>query len=403
MTLRERLLAGEHLRFKSWTEVAQGWSVNESTLRKVRASMKKQGHVIELAPSTVEQVGPFQVSRPETKWREVEAFDRGVVREGDGDYEVQYGTANRAGYIIEPKPHVFTASDFRNPEALPYVPPPSPMTRKLTREECPDGTAMLWISDVHIPIHNVPACDLAVDLAERHGVRRIIAGGDILDFNCLSRHKKQARRSVEHSTLLEEIEPGRGLLNWMATKETDYILGNHEGRLQSFIDENPIFHGSLLNNFAKVVDLPSRIHVVPQGGEVRLGNLSARHLDAEFKGGGGGKYPAQQVLDKLPDQSTIGGHVHRIGVARRTTVDEDGIKRTRCAWTMGHMSHEHEHYDYVSTSPNWQTGFGFIRVHWEGERPRFSVYQIEVLFDRYNRPYFEFGGHVYSASRKVAA
>jgi hypothetical protein len=265
-------------------------------------------------------------------------------------------------------------------------------SRKLTREDCPDGSLILWASDVHIPIHDDTACRLMVECAERSGVSHVIAGGDILDMNCLSKHAKESRRTVEHATILEEVEPGRWLLDWFATKKTDLILGNHEDRLKRFIDENPAFHGSLVSNFAQVTNLPAGINVIPQGGEVRLGSLSARHLDAEFKNSSGGKYPAQRVLEMLPDQSTVGGHVHRIHSACRTTRDEDGINRTHKAWTMGHMSHEHMHSNYVSSSPNWQQGFGMIRVTWEGARPRFSVYQIEVMRDRDNRPYFEWGG-----------
>lgn len=292
----------------------------------------------------------------------------------------------------------FEAATFRDESAVyraPYVSPAAQSFRKWTQADAPDGTLAMWISDVHIPIQDDPALRLAVECAERMGVTRVVAGGDILDMNCLSKHAKESRRTVEHATVLEEVEPGRWFLDWLATKQTDFIIGNHEDRLKRFIDENPAFHGSVASNFGAVVQLPSGINVLPQGGEVRLGNLSARHLDAEFKRSTGGKYPAQRLLDMLPDQSTIGGHLHRISQARRTTRDEDGIRRTRCAWVMGHMSIEEMHYGYVSTAPNWQTGFGLIRVFWEDGRPRWSVYPVEVLFDRYNRPYFEFGGHVY--------
>jgi hypothetical protein len=390
--LRDQLLAGAHHGCKSWQEVAAKLGKDERHLRAVRKTLLGEGHKIALVPDASPHIGSTFQSFLDEERRSHRDTDKDIVTP------------------ISRWPNVaaFDSSDFRDYDKVaaaqqPYVPHVSPMTRKLTRAECPDGSLILWASDIHIPIHNVIACDLMVECAERNGVKRTIAGGDILDFNCLSRHKKQARRMVEHSTLLEEVAPGRELLNWFGSKDTDYILGNHEGRLQSFIDENPIFHGSLLSNFAHVVDLPTSINVVPQGGEVRLGNLSARHTDAEFKGGSGGKYPAQRLLDLFPDQSTMGGHVHRISVARRTTTDENGIKRTHAAWTMGHMSNEHEHYEYMSTSPNWQTGFAMIRVYWEGDRPRWTVYQVEVLFDRHNRPYFEFGGHVYSAAKKVAA
>jgi hypothetical protein len=269
------------------------------------------------------------------------------------------------------------------------------VVRKLTREDCPEGSLMLWASDVHIRIEHTEALKLMVECAEAFGVNRVIAGGDILDLNCLSMHPKESESVVQHSTILEEVESGRWLLNWMAKKPCHYILGNHEDRLKRFIDMNPALHGSPASNLGWLVDLPKSIEVLPQGSEIRLGNLSMVHLDAEFKRGDGGKYPAHRLLEMDPDHSTIGGHVHRFSTAWRTSRDENGINRTRRGWTMGHMSHEHKHRSYMKKRPNWQVGFGLIRVYWEDDRPRWSVYQIEVLFDRHNRPYFEFGGKVF--------
>lgn len=269
------------------------------------------------------------------------------------------------------------------------------MIHKLTKKDTPNGSLILFISDVHIGIQHDPALRLAVECAERAGVTKVAACGDIYDMNCLSKHAKEAKRVVEHSTILEEVESGRWFTNWLATRDTLLILGNHEDRLKRFVDENPVFHGSVAANFADVVNLPKSIKVIPQAGEIRLGNLSMFHGDAEFKKSTGGKYPAHKLLEMIPDQSSICGHVHRMGTAFRTSRDEDGIPRTRRAWTSGHMSHEEMHHGYVSKHPNWQMGFALIRVYWESERPRWTVYQIEVLFDRYNRPYFEFESHIY--------
>jgi len=263
-------------------------------------------------------------------------------------------------------------------------------SKKLTQQDLPNGSLMLLVTDMHFPIENTPVVRLMVEAAERHRVNRVVLGGDILDMNCLSKHAKESKRTVAHATVLEEVQPARWFFEWAASKPCDYLLGNHEDRLKRFVDENPAFHGSVASNLAKMCELPPGINVLD--GEVRIGNLSLVHGHHEFKNGTGGKYPAQRLLEMLPDQSTVAGHVHRESTAKRTTCDEDGIKRTRQAQTLGHMSHEHMHYGYVSRSPNWQTGFAFIRFWWDGDRPRWKLYPIEVLFDRYNRAYFEFGG-----------
>lgn len=367
MTLADRLLAGEHAGCATWKDVAEKLGVDERHMRVVRKTLAGLGRAVELLPN------PASVGQHETK-------PTVHVRAEP----IWVGEALRA----------FDASDFRNPEALPYVPPASPKIRKLTRDECPDGTVILWASDIHIPIQHDPSCRLMVECAERVGVKRVVVGGDGLDMNCLSKHAKESARTVQHATILEEVAGGRWLLDWFASKQTDYILGNHEDRLKRWVDDNPAFHGSVASNFAKICELPAGLNIVEQGGEVRLGNLAFVHGDAEFKKGTGGAHPAAKLLSMLPDQSTICGHLHRMAQACRTTRDEDGIPRTRRAWTMGHMSVEEMHYGYVSKNPNWQVGFALIRVFWEGERPRWTVYPIEVLFDRYNRPYLEFEGRV---------
>jgi hypothetical protein len=371
VTLRERLLAGEHHGCATWEEVARKFGCNGRTLRRVREQFGMTGN------DPVPKTG-IDMPKPGTaKWPSVAEFD-----------SLPACSEPVVGEIWQP-------SDFRNPDALPYVQPVSPKLRKLTKDDCPDGTVILWASDIHIPIHHDAACRLMVEVAQRAGVTRAVVGGDGLDMNCLSKHAKESARTVLHSTILEEVEPGRWLLDYFASLQTDYMLGNHEDRLKRFVDENPAFHGSVASNFAKICELPAGLNIVPQGGEVRLGNLALVHGDAEFKNGTGGLHPAAKLLSMAPDQSTICGHLHRMAQACRTTRDEDGIPRTRRAWTMGHMSVEEMHYGYVSKNPNWQIGFALIRVFWEGDRPRWTVYPIEVLFDRYNRPFFEFEGHVY--------
>src|ERR1043165_797072 len=341
-TLAQRLLDNEHHGCTSWEQAAERFGVNERSLRAVRKILRDTGREVGLDGATT---------------KSVEVSSRLVV---GGD---PFAASPRWPLLSE-----FDASTFGNDAAVraaqqPYELAEVPSVKKLTHADCPDGTLILWASDIHIPIHNEAACRLMVEWAERAGVTRVVAGGDILDMNCLSKHGKASKRTVEHATILEEVEPGRRvwLRDWMASKETDFILGNHEDRLKRFVDENPAFHGSLVSNFAKVCELPTGINVLPQGGEVRLGNLVMSHGDAEFKNSSGGAHPATKLLSMAPDQSSIIGHLHRMAQARRTSRDEDGISRTRCAWTMGHMSIEEMHYGSVNKNPNWQGGFGAIR------------------------------------------
>lgn len=269
-----------------------------------------------------------------------------------------------------------------------------PLIHKLTKANVPDNSIILWVSDVHIRIQHDTALKLMIECAERLGVTLVVAGGDIFDFHCLSKHPKKSKSVVSHPTLLAEIEPGRWFLDWLGTRDTIMLEGNHETRLQRFIDEHPVLHGTVAQNLPAMVQLPASVRYIGEDDELRLGNLTMFHGHMEFKRGIP-QHPAVKIASMMPDTSAICGHVHRKSTFCRTTADEDGINRTRQVWTMPHMSHEEEHHDYAGKHPNWQMGFGVIRVYWEGDRPRWTVTQVEVLFDRHNRPYFEHEGHVY--------
>ncbi len=270
--------------------------------------------------------------------------------------------------------------------------------RKLTKQEVPDGSLLLWTSDNHFPIANVAAHKLMIECAEREGVTGVVLGGDNLDLHCLSNHPKEKKRIIEHATIQQEVASARWFLEWAATRPAWWILGNHEGRFDRFMEreENLALDGTAANSFEQMFNVPKGIEVLPVGSDLRLGNLNMTHGDGEFKKSSGGKYPAQKLLDMVPDFSSICGHLHRLSSARRSGRDGDGVSFTRAAFVMPHMSIESEHYQYMSKHPNWQTGFGLIRAWWDGPRARFTVYQIEVMFDRRGRPYFEYGGRLYS-------
>ncbi len=272
------------------------------------------------------------------------------------------------------------------------------MIRRLTRSEVPSGSILGWVSDVHIPIHDESALRLMAESWEAIGVTHIVAGGDILDLHCLSGHDRDPARALEHGTLRSEVEPGRWFLDFLATRPCYYLTGNHETRLDRFLarPENLALYGNSAIALRHLAAIPNGIEILPDGVELRLGNLVLTHGHNEFKRGSGGPNPAKKMLDMAPDQNTVFGHLHRQCQARRTSKDEFGIPRTRAAHGMGHMSLEEKHYSYVSRHVDWQVGFGVISVWWEGNRPRWEVTQVEVMFDRRGRPYFSLWGRRFS-------
>jgi hypothetical protein len=59
------------------------------------------------------------------------------------------------------------------------------------------------------------------------------------------------------------------------------------------------------------------------------------------------------------------------------------------------MSLDDAHGDYAGTYHGWQQGFLLIRVYWEGSRPRFTVYPVDIHRTKRGRPVFELFGKVY--------
>lgn len=268
----------------------------------------------------------------------------------------------------------------------------------LTRRDVPDGSLIGVYSDVHIGIEDREVLGPVVECSEREGVTHVWLNGDIHDCGVASRHPdKRARAALDHGRLAEEAAGGRWFVDWALTRHDGaagciYGEGNHEDWINQ-IALDPALNGTVTVRSA--LGLPNRLVMLPQGYQIRLGSLRVEHGDAVFKRGSGGKYPARKLLDVSPDQTTLVGHVHRMDDARRVYENEDGVLVSRRAHTQGHLSLPHKHRDYAARNPSWHQSFTFIRVFWDGARPKYTLYPVEVFRNRRGRPAFEFNGRLY--------
>ncbi len=255
------------------------------------------------------------------------------------------------------------------------------MLRKLTKAEVPHGSRIGVLSDIHIGIHDVPAVRAAIEYLEKWGCTHVILNGDIYDCATVAPHKKKAAlASLQNGSLLHEASTGRWILEWALTRPCIMGVGNHE----DWINDLAV-HPGLAGTYSvkSALGLPDNLEILDWGYQIRLGSLVIEHGDL-FKSFG--QNPAQRVLNVQPDCTTIIGHVHRESFASKTTPDEDGVMRTRAAYSTGHLSIPEEHHDYAGRAPNWQQGFSTVEVWWEGDRPRFHVDLVEIHRDRRNRP-----------------
>ena len=266
----------------------------------------------------------------------------------------------------------------------------------LTRREVPDGSIIAVLSDIHIPHHDEAAMKLVVECCEDAGVTHAILNGDIADCGPASRHEGKRRKAVlDEGSLRESIAAGYWIYEWARTRPCWYILGNHEAWVERIIDESPELAGT------QAIDLmglwPDRRgwRVLPSLSRIRLGSRCWEHGDGFFKSGSGGLNPAGRIRALAPDQSTSIGHLHRKFAAFWSSVDENGVSRTRAAYGNGHLSNPEAHHDYAGSYQNWQQSFELTRVWWDGDRPRFTTDQPEIHRTKTGRPIFEYNQKVY--------
>ncbi len=268
--------------------------------------------------------------------------------------------------------------------------------RRITRAEAPTGTLIGIFGDLHIGCEDKPAANLMVECMDAEGVDILIPNGDIHDCGPVAPHEMKARMAAAtNGQLIEEAYSGREYVDWMKTRRlTLYGPGNHEDWINDVaVRANAV--GSV--TVANALDLPvgPGFEVLPHGYQIRFGNLVIEHGDIVLGRGSGGATLARSILARYPDQTTVVNHFHREDFAVRTSPDASGVLRSHAAVCLGHLSEPSAHAEYAGRVPNWQQGFGLVRVWYDGDKPRFTVDSIEIHRTRRGGPIFEYNGRVY--------
>lgn len=98
---------------------------------------------------------------------------------------------------------------------------------KYDKEVSIESDAFLTLFDPHCPLHDAAFLNNLIDLALRWGIKDVIVGGDVIDFDALSYYGKQI-----HTEADAEIEATAQLLRVLAAEfeRVVEIAGNHEMR-----------------------------------------------------------------------------------------------------------------------------------------------------------------------------
>lgn len=227
-----------------------------------------------------------------------------------------------------------------------------------------------FISDVHLPFHNRIAVKITLDYLADYKPDLVILGGDIYDFLEASDFDKSPARIT---TLQDEFDDGREFIKAIDSlcPNVDFLIGNHEDRLQRLINRNPALFKLRSLDIAKAAELPEHWRVHPSQTHFRLGKLTALHGD--IKGVKSAVHPARTLFQKLK-RSCIFGHFHRFGNHMDTNYDGE----VRGGFANGHLSDVSRVTSWV-TCPDWQEGFSTISLC---ENGGFAVQQRLVMNGR---------------------
>ena len=201
------------------------------------------------------------------------------------------------------------------------------------------------LGDIHFPFHSPSVLDETLDFIVSYKPKYIILLGDIVDCYSLSRFDKDPRRIL---SLQKEFDLANEFLtklrNLLPKSNIIYIEGNHEKRLQKYLDSHPEISSLRSLNIPLLLGLDALD--IPYVKNFTLGDMYFYHGEIVRKYAG---QSARGEMDKN-DISGCSGHTHRLSHYFRTTTHRDlQWLEAGCLCILEPV--------YLDTKPDWQNGF----------------------------------------------
>ena len=223
----------------------------------------------------------------------------------------------------------------------------------------PNVRKWLLVPDSHYPYEDAKAhrlIDNVINEVKPYGIAIL---GDFFDFYAISDHSKDWRRKLD---LAEEISIGNERLkefDKMGFKEKKFIAGNHEWRLDRYIDNKAqeVFKMLAPANIITVRNLPQALDLKNRGWEytdykdyTKIGKLHLTHDTG--KAGMNAHRDAQADFES----NVVIGHTHRMAM----TVRGSARGETHAGLMLGWLG-DVQQVDYmfkIKALRDWSLGFG---------------------------------------------
>ena len=256
-------------------------------------------------------------------------------------------------------------------EFAPIAKVPPPLPESFSKPWLPynlKGKKILVLSDVHVPYHDKPALEAALEHGDKFQPDVVLLNGDISDFYTISRYE----RNPESRPLRDEILAVRRFLEHMRVRYPDarivYKMGNHEERWWSYIWRRaPELLGIDLADFDSLVQAKQNgVEIIGEQRIIQVGLLSILHGHELPKGLTNPVNPARGAFLRAIDILMIGHH-HRTSENTETSM----LGRTITTWSTGCLCTLHPEYMRIN-----KHNHGFATVESDGRD--FTVRNLRI-------------------------
>jgi predicted phosphodiesterase len=234
--------------------------------------------------------------------------------------------------------------------------------------------AILVLSDIHLPFHDLPSLTAAIEYGESRQPDVVLLNGDILDCYDISRFMKEQDRP----TITDEIAMGIEFLELLRKAFPQariiYKLGNHEERMRHYILKNAPQFGNL-----KALDFESLLQFERLGIErvnreiIKAGKLNILHGHEMGESVFSPVNPARGYFLKAK-ANTLVGHYHQSSHHSEGDLNGNkvGVWSTGCLCS---LTPEYRPFAYTK----WKHGFAYVTVEGDGT---FQVENKEIIDGR---------------------
>lgn len=241
------------------------------------------------------------------------------------------------------------------------------------------------LPDMQVPYHDEKAVSVVEDFMSDHNWDFYINIGDFLDLDQISHYNDRKPRILEGKRLEQDFELGDQILQRHRDIVGDncemyYLEGNHEDRINRYLDANPIHEGSM--------EIPNRLNLDEKNIHwmkfwdkeeiVEIGEATFIH------GRYCNKYHAKKHVQRYM-KNVFTGHTHDIDCF---SMESEGSDGTYVGQSLGCLC-EYEQQYKRGEPDSWQQGFGIFYFFPDGT----FTYYVPRIFDyRFVAP----NGEVYS-------